>query len=328
MSFSSETKQELCHVQVESECCKKAELAALIKLCGTIQMFGFGKVGIKITSESGHIIRRIFSFLKELYNIHPEVMIRKNNHLNKGNIYILSVQNENKAKEILEDIGIIKTVDGNYTIDYGIDKNLIKNNCCKRAYLRGAFLGGGSISHPEKSYHLEFVSHNRKLAKEICMLLSKFDINAKIILRKNNHVVYLKEGEQIVDLLNVIYAHKALLEFENVRIVKGIRNNINRLVNCETANLEKTISAAMRQKESIEILRNTIGLDKLPDNLKEIAELRTKYPDTSLRELGQMLNPPVGKSGVNHRLRKIDEIANNIRMKGELANGSRKYTSN
>lgn len=328
MSFSSETKQELCHIQVENECCKKAELAALIKLCGTIQMFGSGKMGIKITSESGHIIRRIFTFLKELYGIHAEVMIRKNNHLNKSNIYILSVQNENKAEEILKDIGILKIVDGNYTIDYGIDKNIIKNNCCKRAYLRGAFLGGGSISHPEKSYHLEFVSHNKKLAKEICTLLSKFNINAKIILRKNNHVVYLKEGEQIVDLLNVIYAHKALLEFENIRIVKGIRNNINRLVNCETANLEKTISAAMRQRESIQILRDTIGLDKLPDNLKEIAELRTKYPDTSLRELGQMLNPPVGKSGVNHRLRKIDEIANNIRMKGELANGSEKYTSN
>jgi DNA-binding protein WhiA len=312
LSFASNIKKELCQLPFENDCCRKAELAAMIKTCGSIHFYGSGRVGIKLDSESGTIIRRIFSNIKFLYKVHPEVMVRKNNQLSKSNIYILNIDYLNGAKEILESLGILKNINDQYVLDYGIDSSIIKNSCCKRAYVRGAFLGGGSISHPEKGYHLEFVTHNEKLAKNLCKLLIKFHIYAKIILRKNNYVVYLKEGEQIVDLLNVIHAHKALLEFENVRIVKDIRNNINRLVNCETANLEKTINASMRQQQSIEAIKDTIGLDELPDNLKEIAELRLEHPDVSLRELGEMLTPPVGKSGVNHRLRKIEKIAGNV----------------
>ena len=148
---------------------------------------------------------------------------------------------------------------------------------------------------------------------DLCKLINSFGLNSKVIQRKNSFIIYIKEGEQIVDLLNIVGAHTSLLELENIRIMKEMRNNVNRLVNCETANLSKTVNAAVRQVESIKLIQSTIGLQRLPKNLKEVAELRLSYPDESLKELGEMLNPPVGKSGINHRLRKIEKIAEEIR---------------
>lgn len=180
-------------------------------------------------------------------------------------------------------------------------------------YKRG-FFRGGSISNPEKTYHLEFVTHNEEYAKDLSNLINSYNLNSKVIKRKNSYIIYLKEGEQIVDLLNIIGAHASLLELENVRIMKEMRNNVNRLVNCETANLSKTVNAAVRQVESIKFIEREIGLGRLPKNLRDVAELRIKYPDESLRELGKMLNPPVGKSGVNHRLRRIEKIADELKQ--------------
>ncbi len=197
-----------------------------------------------------------------------------------------------------------------------IDVRLIKKRCCKRAYIRGAFLGGGSVSDPEKIYHLEIVTHSDSYANSLCSLINEFGLNAKTIERKNNYVVYLKEGEHIVNLLNIIGAHSALLDLENIRIYKDMRNNINRIVNCETANLSKTINAAVRQIENIRYIEDSYGLSNLSPSLREVAELRLNNPDASLRELGEMLNPPIGKSGVNHRLRKLDKIAEELKNKG------------
>ena len=172
---------------------------------------------------------------------------------------------------------------------------------------------GGSISNPEKTYHLEFVTHSEEYAVDLSKLINSYGLNSKVIQRKNSYIIYIKEGEQIVDLLNIIGAHSCLLELENIRIMKEMRNNVNRLVNCETANLSKTVNAAVRQVESIKLIQSQIGLQRLPKNLREIAELRLNYPDESLKELGEMLDPPVGKSGVNHRLRKIEKIAEELR---------------
>ena len=202
---------------------------------------------------------------------------------------------------------------GIITLNYSIPEFVLKDDNIKRAYIKGAFLGGGSISNPEKTYHLEFVTHSEEYAQDLSKLINSFGLNSKVIQRKNSFIIYIKEGEQIVDLLNIVGAHTSLLELENIRIMKEMRNNVNRLVNCETANLSKTVNAAVRQVESIKLIQNSIGLQRLPKNLQEVAELRLSYPDESLKELGEMLDPPVGKSGINHRLRKIEKIAEEIR---------------
>lgn len=317
MSFSSRAKNELCHIGVQRSCCSLAELAALIQVCGTIQLGGRKRVILRVNTENAGIARRIFLLLKELYNAQIEVMVRRNQRLRKNNNYYLVLTNRKQVTKILEDTGIIKGYnEGKLQINRTIEPSIIKKRCCKRAYIRGAFLGGGSLSDPEKIYHLEIVTHNETYANSLCHLINQFGLNSKTIERKNNFVVYLKEGEQIVILLNIIGAHSALLDLENIRIYKDMRNNINRIVNCETANLSKTVNAAVRQIENILYLREHYGLSKLSPSLREIAELRLENPDASLKELGQMLNPPIGKSGVNHRLRKLDKMAYDIKKRG------------
>lgn len=190
---------------------------------------------------------------------------------------------------------------------------LVQAVCCKRAYIRGAFIAAGSISNPSKSYHFEIVCNRLEEAEYLRSMMNVFDLDAKIIERKKTYVVYLKEGAQIVDVLNVMEAHVALLEFENIRIMKEMRNSVNRKVNCETANINKTVSAAVRQMEDIKYIRDTVGFDRLPEGLKDVALTRLAYPDASLKELGGLLETPVGKSGVNHRLRKLSEIAVKLR---------------
>ena len=186
---------------------------------------------------------------------------------------------------------------------------LLQQSCCKRAYIRGAFLAGGSISDPNKAYHFEIVCRTMEQAAQLRDTINSFSMDAKIVERKKHYVVYLKEGSQIVDILNVMEAHVALMELENVRILKEMRNSVNRQVNCETANISKTVNAAVKQLEDITFIRDRAGLDSLPDNLREMALLRLERPEAPLKELGTYLNPPVGKSSVNHRLRKISEIA-------------------
>lgn len=313
MSFSSIVKNEICRIPEDKECCQIAELSAIMKMSGTIHINGKQGLSFRISTENPAIARRVFTLMKNLFKIHADILVKKNNSLKKNNVYLIAVSPEMGAKDILVKTAILKENNGALGINNRIGADLIKKSCCKRAYLRGAFLGGGSISNPEKTYHMEFVANAIEHADEVMKLINSFELNAKVIQRKNSFVVYLKEGEQIVDLLNIIGAHTALLELENVRIYKEVRNNVNRLVNCETANLNKTVDAAVRQIDSIKLIQQKVGLRKLPPNLREIAELRINYPDVSLKELGEMLNPPIGKSGVNHRLRKIEKIAEELR---------------
>lgn len=313
MSFSSKTKNELSRSISEKECCQYAELAALIRMSGTLQLVGLNKFNLIITTENASVARKIFKLFKILFKVNVEVMIRKNLKLKKNNNYLMVITHTMNSWEILRKLGILKEYEDAFDITYGIPKSIIKKRCCKRAYLRGAFLGGGSVSDPEKTYHLEFVTNSIEHSEDLKKLINSFKLSSKIVERKGNYVVYLKEGDQIVDLLNIIEAHQALLNLENIRVYKQMRNDINRIVNCETANLSKTVNASMKQIENIRRIKATVGLEYLPENLREIAELRLIYQDASLKELGQMLNPPIGKSGVNHRLRKIEEVANNIK---------------
>ncbi|WP_346889960.1 DNA-binding protein WhiA [Clostridium sp. UBA1056] len=315
MSFSLKVKNEVCRNSELSKDEIAAQLSAIMKSSGTLG-FGFNRsITFKAITENPAIARWIFKNLKDFFDIHTKLLVKKSNSLKKNNIYMVLIPEEVDVKGLLQELGIIEN-DGLFNIHYGVPDKIIKNESCKRAYIKGAFLGGGSISNPEKTYHLEFVTHDQDYANELSDLINSYKLNSKVIQRKNSFVIYLKEGEQIVDLLNIIGAHNALLELENIRIMKEMRNNVNRIVNCETANLSKTVNAAVRQVESIKLIQNEIGLDRLPKNLKEVARLRLAFPDESLKELGAMLNPPVGKSGINHRLRRIEKIADELRKEG------------
>ncbi len=315
MSFSSKTKGELARIYSSDVCCQLAELAALVRMSGTLQLVGARKLNLNIVTENPAIARKAFKLIKDIFGIHTEVMVRRNPRLKKNNHYLIVITYQAGSSEILKQVGILREEQDSFDITYDIPESIIENRCCKRAFLRGAFLGGGSVSDPEKTYHLEFVTNSLEHSEVLQGLINEFELNAKIIQRKGSYVLYIKEGDQVVDLLNIIGAHNALLDLENVRIIKQMRNDINRIVNCETANLSKTVNASIRQIENIDFIKKTVGLNKLPENLREIAEIRLNYQDANLKELGQMLNPPIGKSGVNHRLRKIEEYAEKLRSK-------------
>lgn len=318
MSFSSKTKNELSRLRSDDKCCQKAELSALIRVSGTIILAGLNKTKLKIITENAAVARLIFVLFKKSLNVHTEVLVSKNKNLKKNHSYYIQIDD---ANYILKQLGIIVEENKLLRINESVPWTLLDKDCCKRAYIRGVFLGGGSISDPDKGYHMEFVLHSEAFAKEFQDLINSYQLNAKVIQRKNNYVVYLKEGDNIVDLLNIIGAHTTLLNFENVRIVKQMRNNVNRLVNCETANLTKTVDAAYKQIQNIETIDKYMGLESLPENLKAIALLRLENKGISLKELGQLLDPPVGKSGVNHRFKKIQAIAEDLERHRGINNG-------
>ncbi|MBD1381472.1 DNA-binding protein WhiA [Metabacillus arenae] len=308
MSFASETKKELTTIELKP-CCLKAELSALIRMNGSLS-FSNRKLVLDIQTENAAIARRIYTLLKKQYDVSVELLVRKKMRLKKNNVYIVRLVE--KSKEILEDLKILGE---NFTFVREISKDLIKKKCCRRSYMRGAFLAGGSVNNPEtSSYHLEIFSLYKEHNDSLSELLNTFQLNSKTLERKKGFITYLKEAEKIAEFLNIIGAHQSLLRFEDVRIVRDMRNSVNRLVNCETANLNKTIGAALRQVENIRYIDGKIGLDVLPDKLKEIARLRVEYQDITLKELGEMVSTgTISKSGINHRLRKLDEIAEKLR---------------
>ncbi|MCP8970623.1 DNA-binding protein WhiA [Ectobacillus ponti] len=313
MSFASETKKELTNLEIK-DCCVKAELSALIRMNGSLS-FSNRHMIVDIQTENAAIARRIYTLLKKSYEVTVELLVRKKMRLKKNNVYIVRLVE--KAKEVLEDLRIIEE---GFSLLRTISRDLIKKKCCKRSYLRGAFLAGGSVNNPEtSSYHLEVFSLYQEHNDSICELMNEFDLNSKTLERRKGYITYLKEAEKITEFLNIIGAHNALLRFEDIRIVRDMRNSVNRLVNCETANLNKTIGAALRQIENIKYIDRTVGLDILPAKLREIAELRINYEDVTLKELGEMVSGgAISKSGINHRLRKIDEIAEKLRA-GEMS---------
>ncbi len=312
MSFSAKVKGEVCRINEFTKEEAVATLSAIMKVSGTLGVTN-KRFSFRVVTENPAIARLVFKLLKEYFDIHTRIMVKKSNSLKKNNIYVIMITEDLNVKELLVELSILKYDNDVVSLFYGIPENIYGTENYKRAYIRGAFLGGGSISNPEKTYHLEFVTHNDEYAEQFSQLINSYGLSSKVIQRKNSYVIYLKEGEQIVDLLNIIGAHNSLLYLENVRIMKEMRNNVNRLVNCETANLSKTVNASVRQIESIKLIKKEIGLQRLPKNLREIAEIRLKFPDESLKELGELLEPPVGKSGVNHRLRRIEKIAEELK---------------
>lgn len=310
MSFSTLVKDELCRIELHDVCCRKSEIMGVI-LAGNLFTHEKGSGNVKVVTENAAFARRLYTTIRKVYGLSPEVSIRRSSKLKKHISYSIIFASMQIINKLLYDFEI--SVFNNDKLN--IENTTLKSVCCRKSFLRAVFLSGGSVSDPEKTYHLEIATRNKKCTEIIKEILKDYGINVKIITRKGNYVAYIKEGENIVDFLNIIGAHGALMEFENVRILKDMRNNVNRIVNCETANLEKTVNASVRQAENIKLIQSTIGISNLPKNLINIANLRLEYSELSLKELGEMLSPKLGKSGVNHRLRKIDEIAEKIREK-------------
>ena len=314
MSFSGNVKKELSHHLGSARHCRIAETAAIISICGGVMIDSRGRYSLKIHTENLSVARKCFTLLTKTFNIRTDIAIRTNRM--KGSVsYYIVVKEHDAALRILQATKLIDQY-GEVEEELSVVRNIvIQETCCKRAFIRGAFLASGSMSDPEKSYHFEIVCATREKAEQIQKIMKCFELDGKIVLRKKSFVVYLKEGSQIADVLNVMEAHVALMEFENVRILKDMRNTVNRKVNCETANINKTVSAAVKQIDDIRYIQETKGLDKLPEGLKDMALTRLTYPEASLKELGSLLTPPVGKSGVNHRLRKLSEMAEELRTK-------------
>lgn len=304
MSFSGQIKEELAQVISSPRHCQLAELAALVQFCGHIEEDG----SLLVQSENPLVIRKCFTLLKKTFKIEA---VAKSQMQTQN--YRLFVAGED-AFRVLEALKICDTA-GHLMMRHLTDPVLIKNSCCKRAYLRGCYMAVGSMSDPYKSYHLELVCGLQAQAEQLLKILHDFSLDAKMIIRKKYYVVYMKEGENIADFLNITEAHKALMEFENTRIYKGMRNMVNRKVNCEAANITKTVNAATRQVEDIRLIREKMGLEGLPEPLRQMAYVRLENPQASLGELGKLLDPPVGKSGVNHRLRKLGELAKELKVK-------------
>ncbi|MDD5949780.1 MAG: DNA-binding protein WhiA [Lachnospiraceae bacterium] len=313
MSFSRDVKEELSHSIPSARHCQLAEISAILSMCGIIRISENDRIEIEVRTENSAVARKFHALIRRCFQICPEVLIRSHSNNHRVHTYVQMIAVHEDAVRILRATKLMNR-EGDIEEHLSIlDSVLIQHSCCKRAFIRGCFLATGSITEPEKAYHFEIVCNDMGKAEQVRDLLNFFELDAKIVERKRYYVVYIKEGAHIVDALNVMEAHISLMNLENVRILKDMRNSVNRRVNCETANINKTVSAAVKQVEDIKYIRDHMGFGNLSEGLRQMAELRLAEPELPLKDLGQRLNPPVGKSGVNHRLRKLSNIANELR---------------
>ena len=308
MSYASEVKKELTAIKVHQKNAQ-AELMALIRMNGSIALANHQLI-LNIQTENPAIARRIYSLLKEFYHVESEIVVRRKMKLKKNNQYIVRLRYA--AQHVLDDLGILQ----NLQIKERVPLELLDDELMVRSYLRGAFLAGGSVNNPETSrYHLEIYSLYEEHNEMIAQMMNKFGLNAQTTARRSGFIVYLKEAEKIADFMSLIGATNSMLQFENVRIVRDMRNSVNRLVNCENANMNKIANASTRQIENIRLIDERVGIQTLPDKLREIAETRLAHQEVSLKELGELVpGGPISKSGVNHRLRKLNAYADELRM--------------
>ena len=310
MSFSNDVKNELSRLETNEVCCDKAEVLGVLRMSGAIVIRGMN-IGIHFSTENAALARRVLQILKNNYQVQTEVVITRSRRLKKNNRYQVRVLPAPQVTIAMNELQLL-------SMESDLKNPLLSKQCCKRAFLRGAFLGGGSISRPSSDYHLEMVTGNEDFAHSIIKVMHTFSMKAKLTDRKNDYIVYLKDGESITNFLRVIGAHNSMMELENVRVLKEMRNNVNRRVNCETANLGKVVKAAVRQVNCIKFIDEHMGLSELPQALQDTARLRLEYPDASLNELVEY-SGGIGKSGINHRLKKLQEMAVGLGMEVEKA---------
>ncbi|MBN2852194.1 MAG: DNA-binding protein WhiA [Clostridia bacterium] len=314
MSFSSQVKNEISRIELQDNGCVLCEISSVLRMGGHFEIQENGYISSRISTENAAFARRVIKNIVHNFNLHPGLIVSKGKKLKAHTLYSLEMIGTHATSVLLGDAGLLR-LDKNRTGVFNPPEEIMGQECCLKSYIRGAFMVTGSVSDPEKSYHLEIASGNEKEIIKLAEILNELDLKAKVIERKRSFVCYIKEAESIADFLNIIGAHHSLMTYENIRIVKEIRNNVNRVVNFESANLDKTVNASSRHVESINYIINKVGLESLDENLQEIASLRIENPEISLNELGQLLNPPLGKSGVNHRLKRIEEAAERIRSR-------------
>ncbi|MGM0420195.1 MAG: DNA-binding protein WhiA [Bacillota bacterium] len=309
MSFTDKVKYELIRYENQTFSERKAELAALLRITGSISIIS-QKLSVQLRLKYGELARLIFRWLKNNYELDVDIIVKKGTRLQKSQVYELNLPPHPKLNKLLADLGIYTQESG---LDFTIKAEFLHADRKGRAYLRGLFIGGGSINDPASGYHLEFRCDHYAQSEDLIQLLSLFDIPAKMIEHHDRYMVYLKDFNNITKLLNLMGAQQAQLKMEDVKILKEIKNDVNRKLNFETANLDKTVEAALRQIEDIELIEQEYGLSDLTPSLQEIARLRLKNPYATIKELGEKLDPPISKSGVNNRLRRLRRIADKTR---------------
>lgn len=312
MSFSKDVKNELARVPMEDMAVLHAELAAYIRTCGVVKLTESLKIGLSFQTENASVARRILSAYKRVYGREVEVSATQNMLLKKNKQYKISLADEGEVKSLLMDSDFLRP-ENVFQMQYSVDPSLLRTSEAVRAYIRASFLGAGSVTSPNKRYHLEFITHDEAHGRDLIKWLRRSHIEAKGVVRKDDYIVYLKEAEKISDLLAFMGAGQSVLQFESARVVKDVRNNVNRLVNCETANLSKTVNASTRQMRDLATIESRIGIKRLPEDLRRIAEARINDPEATLAEIGESMDPEMSKSGVNHRFKKLHELAEKLR---------------
>lgn len=318
MSFSSQTKGELARVVPTKKCCMLAEITGFLRVAGSLRLVGGGKFTIVASTENPAIARHYKTLIREYFGSNAGIEVGNSQVPGKARgsyryRYSLVIRPDEKSSHILRETGMILIKEGNDFLSDGIYQPIIRNKCCKKAYLRGLFLGVGTMSDPRKSYHLEFVLNSSQVAQDLKRLIGSFvDLSAGLIERGEEHVVYMKRAEYISDMLGIMGANEAMLEFENIRIGRGLRREVNRISNCDNANVDRTLSAAEQQIKYIELIDAKLGLDNLDPVLRETAQLRLELPGASLTDIGEALRPPIKKPGVSKRFAKLKEIAESL----------------
>lgn len=307
-SFSQQVKDEIIRQELSrNQHCLKAELAAIIHMAGSIHLAGREQVSLSVTTELAGMARRIVKLFKATYQLEGEIQAEEVGRLGKLHRYTIIIPTQLKLNELLSELGMFSR---DNLLENDIKPQLVKERCCQTSFLRGAFLAAGSITDPQKNtYHLEMVTQNEDFINGLIYLLNLLGVKAKIGQRKDKFLIYLKDSEAIAKFLSLINANTGVIKLEEVKVIKGLRGEVNRLVNCETANMEKSLSAAWEQVDLIQNLRASSVWTSLPEKLRITAELRLEHPESSLKELGDFHQPPLSKSAVNHRLRLIREMA-------------------
>lgn len=305
MSFTAEVKDELARVAPECSHCEKATLAALVRIEGTLFVSGLGRYRVEVATDVPSVARLVIRLLHSLYDLKTNLTVRRS-VLHKTPNYLIEVPNQPRLAESLRDMGVISEEGG---LELGVSGALVGKRCCAAAYLRGAFLGGGFISNPKSDFHFEITVESEPLAQGIMQLLEERGIGARIMQRRSSYMVYLKSGNAILEFLAFTGAHQAALRMEQERVVKSVRNDVNRMVNAEVANRQKASNAAVDQLFAIRTVLEKHGMENLPPALQDFIKLRVTYPDASLKELGEYANPPLSKSAVYHRVRRIEQMA-------------------
>ncbi len=308
MSFTAQVKDELARVVPGCGACEKATLAALVRIEGTLFVSGPDRYRVEIATDAPAAARLVVRLLHSIYRLKTNLTMRRS-VLHKTPNYLIEVPAQAHLADSLRDMGVLSVEGG---LEMGIKESLVARPCCAAAYLRGAFLGSGFISTPKSDFHFEITVESESLAAGLVELLARKDIGARIMQRRNSYMVYLKSGASILEFLAWTGAHQAALSMEEERVVKSVRNDVNRMINAEMANQAKAAGAAVGQIHTIRTVVEHYGMEELPPALQDFIRLRVTYPEASLKELGERANPPLSKSAVYHRVRRIEQMAAEI----------------